>query len=158
VGVHRVQRVPGGETRRHTSTVTVAIVGADIRRDVHLDERDVHITSYRGSGPGGQHRNTRDTAVRVRHLPSGITVTAERERSWWQNRHVALTELAARVAETESAEAARRRNQERVAQVDVSGRGGHDWTWCAWRNTVTHHATGRRFPMDAALRGRLRLK
>lgn len=122
-----------------------------------LAENDIEVTSYRGSGPGGQHRNTSDTAVRARHVPTGIVVTAERQRSWWQNRQDALVELERRVAATRAEVAAVAVNEERTGQIGSGTRGVANWTWCGWRNEVTCHRDGSTRRMDAALRGRLRL-
>lgn len=153
MGVHRIQRVPQGERRRHTSTVTVAITDATTAAVV-LDPADVDEWTYRGTGAGGQHRNTSDTAVRVRHRPTGLEAKSEAQRSWWQNRQAAWAELERRVAVQAQATQAQARNAERTGQIGVGDRPSHDWTWCAWRDTATCHATGQQWPMSAAMRGR----
>ena len=154
VGVHRVQRVPEGQGRRHTSTVTVALVDAGSVSGGALNPSDVIEETYRGGGPGGQHRNTSDTGVRVRHLPSGLEAKVDRGRSWWANRQAAWEELERRVVADAAASAMADMNAERVAQVGLGDRVSHDWTWCAWRDSVTCHSDGSRFNMTKALKGR----
>jgi protein subunit release factor A len=119
-----------------------------------LDPADVTEETYRGGGPGGQHRNTSDTGVRVKHLPSGIEAKVDRGRSWWQNRQEAWAELERRVVADRQRSALADQNETRVAQVGAGDRPSHDWTWCAWRDTVTCHADGRSWPMSRALKGR----
>lgn len=120
-----------------------------------IDPKDVLERTYRGSGAGGQHRNTSDTAVHVVHLPSGLEAKSEAQRSWWQNRQAAWTELERRVVAQERSDSASAQNTHRVEQIGAGKRVSHDWTWCAWRDTVTHHGSGRTWPMKRALRGRL---
>lgn len=134
--------------------MTVAVLDAGSARSGPVAESDLVFETYRGSGPGGQHRNTSDTGVRVRHVPSGLVVKSDRARSWFRNRQLALTELERRLVEAAASDAASVANADRVAQIGVGDRAGHDWTWCAWRNTVTH-SSGRRLNMDRALRGRV---
>ena len=153
VGTHRVQRVPEGDTRRHTSTVTVAVLDA-ARPAVGVDPADVELVPYRGTGPGGQHRNTADSCVRATHRPTGIVVHATESRSQWVNRQAALAEVARRVAAREQAEVEARAADTRTAQIGDGGRGGFDWNWCAWRDEVRGPG-GRRLRMAAALKGRL---
>lgn len=153
VGTHRVQRVPEGTNRRQTSTVTVALVDSSVPTGV-LDPADVDERTYRGSGPGGQHRNTSDTGVALKHRPTGIEAKVDRGRSWWANRQAAWIELERRVIADLEASAAASVNAERVAQVGSGGRVSHDWTWCAWRDSVTCHANGTKWQMSSALRGR----
>lgn len=152
-GVHRVQRVPVNDRRRHTSTITVAIVDDTSPRFV-LDDDDCVVETYRGSGAGGQHRNTSDTAVRVRHVPSGVVVKSEAQRSWWRNKEAAFSELRRRLEAGAAAEAAAVMNDVRVGQIGVGDRPSHDWTWTGWRDEVVCHSAGARWRMAAALKGR----
>lgn len=120
-----------------------------------FDESDLEFETYRGGGPGGQHRNTSDTGVRIRHIPSGTVVKVDRGRSWYQNRQAALSEMERRLAYVAASEAASASNAARIAQIGVGDRAGHDWTWCAWRNTVSHNGSGRTLAFDRALKGRV---
>lgn len=153
VGTHRVQRVPEGENRRHTSTVTVALVDAVGPASI-LDPADVDEHTYRGSGPGGQHKNKVETGVALKHRPTGIEAKVDRGRSWWQNRQAAWAELERRVQVDREASAAASTNADRVAQVGLGDRVSHDWTWCDWRDSVMCHRSGQSWRMSAALRGR----
>lgn len=123
--------------------------------DHTLDEADLEFGTYRGGGPGGQHRNTSDTGVRIRHIPTGTVVKVDRGRSWYQNRQAALAEMERRLGEAAAGEAASAENAARVAQIGVGDRASHDWTWCAWRNTVTHNGSGRTLAFDRAMKGRI---
>lgn len=154
VGTHRIQRVPVGSTRRMTSTVTVALVEGARAKARTLDPAEVVERMFRGSGPGGQNRNKVESGVAVKHLPSGIEVRIDRGRSQWANRAEAWDELARRVAEGDADYARTRVNDTRVSQVGSGERVSHDWTWCAWRDSVTCHTDNTTYVMSRALRGR----
>src|SRR6266540_7045315 len=121
-GVHRVQRVPVTESsgRIRTSTVTVAVLPEAEDVDVKIDDRDVQVDVYRSSGPGGQGVNTTDSAVRLTHLPTGIVVSCQNERSQIQNKASAMNVLQAKLLE--------RRRQEEQARMDaLKDSGGNSW-------------------------------
>lgn len=124
-GGHRWQRVPPTERhgRIHTSTITVAVLPEPTVLEVQLDERDLEETMMRGSGAGGQHRNKTDSAVRLRHRPTGLVVRCESERDQSQNRRVARGVMRARLWELEQTRVGEARDATRWAQVGSGMRG-----------------------------------
>jgi len=155
-GVHRIQRVPkNGGGRRHTSTATVAVLEAQDRAEVHLVDADVQTEVYKGLGPGGQHHQKNQTAVRLTHLPTGITVTVERGRSQWQNLQRARQILIRRLTEREQRAADATRSDERRSQVSSGERPVKQFTHNAQRSVVISHETGRAWRWADFYRGRL---
>ena len=152
VGTHRVQRVPATEKhgRRHSSTVTLIAVPEVDAPTVAIDRRDVQVTTFRASGNGGQHRNKTDSAVRMRHVTTGIEVTATEERSQYRYRIVAGQRLTAAVTVVQRNAAMVSADAARAGQFGA----GRSWTWCGWRDQVTS-ASGRTGSMRQALAGGL---
>lgn len=135
--------------------MTVAVLREPTDAEVHLRQGDLDIKTTRGSGAGGQHRNTTDSAVVVTHKPSGLSVRVESERSQHQNKAAALTLLRARLLEAEHLRLAEGRNGKRKNQVGSGMRGDKRRTIALQRDQVTDHVTGRQTSAKKYLRGLL---
>lgn len=140
-GIHRVQRIPITEAsgRIHTSTATVAVLPETEEKEIKINPKDLKIEVFRASGHGGQHVNVTDSAVRITHIPTGIVVCCQDERSQHQNRARALKILYARLKEKQCQEEEKKLKQERKEQVKTGKRSEKIRTYNIPQNRVTEH-------------------
>ena len=157
-GVHRVQRVPDTESqgRIHTSAVTVAVLPEAEEVDVKIDDKDVRVDVYRSSGPGGQSVNTTDSAVRVTHIPSGLVVTCQDERSQHKNYERAIRLLRSRVFETRQQKLHKERAEARRTLIGSGDRSERIRTYNFPQNRVTDHRINLTlYSLDAFMTGEM---
>lgn len=157
-GVHRVQRVPTTETsgRIHTSTATVAVLAEPDDVEIEIDEKDLKVDTYRASGPGGQHVNKTDSAIRITHLPSGIVVQCQDERSQHKNRAHAMRMLKAKLYEIEEEKKRSEFADERKTQVGTGERSEKIRTYNFRDGRITDHRINLTlYKIDAILSGEL---
>ncbi len=157
-GVHRVQRIPVTEAggRIHTSTVTVAILPEAEEIEIDINPNDIKIDRFRSTGPGGQSVNTTDSAVRITHLPTGIVVTCQDEKSQHKNKDKALKILRARLLDRLHQEQDQEIGQERKKQVGTGDRSERIRTYNFPQNRVTDHRINANFHnLDDILDGNL---
>ena len=157
-GVHRVQRVPTTETsgRIHTSTATVAVLAEPDDVEIEIDEKDLKVDTYRASGPGGQHVNKTDSAIRITHLPTGIVVQCQDERSQHKNRLHAMRMLKAKLFEIEEEKKQSEFADERKTQVGSGERSEKIRTYNFRDGRITDHRINLTlYKIDAILNGEL---
>jgi peptide chain release factor 1 len=155
-GGHRIQRVPPTEKRGrvHTSTVTVAVMDHEPRKEIILRDDDLEVTWFSGTGPGGQNRNKVMASCRLRHIPSGIMITAQ-TRSRTNSLEQARSDLMKRLEESNHLESISASRSERLRQVGSGQRGDKIRTIQFQNDVATDHRTNKRITADQYLRGQM---
>ncbi len=157
-GTHRVQRVPTTETqgRIHTSAVTVAVLPEAEDVEVRVDPSEIKVDVYRSTGPGGQSVNTTDSAVRITHLPTGLVVTCQDEKSQLKNKNKAMKVLRARLLDKMISDQAEKRSEERKSQIGSGDRSERIRTYNFPQGRVTDHRIGLTlYKLESILQGEI---
>lgn len=157
-GVHRVQRVPATESqgRVHTSAATVAVLPEVEEVDVEINPSDLRVDTFRASGAGGQHVNKTDSAIRITHIPSGIVVECQQERSQHQNKERALAMLRSKMYDVELEKREAARAAERKSQVSTGDRSAKIRTYNYPQGRITDHRINLTlYNLDAAMKGEI---
>ncbi len=157
-GVHRVQRVPATESqgRIHTSAATVAVLPEAEEVDVRIEEKDLRIDVFRSSGPGGQSVNTTDSAVRITHIPTGIVVSQQDQKSQLQNKAKGMEVLRARLLDLRLSEQEAERSRLRKSQVSTGDRSAKIRTYNFPQGRVTDHRVGvTLYDIDGVMNGEI---
>ncbi|BAH38226.1 MAG TPA: peptide chain release factor 1 [Gemmatimonas aurantiaca] len=157
-GVHRVQRVPATESqgRIHTSAATVAVLPEAEELDMRIEDKDLRIDVFRSSGPGGQSVNTTDSAVRITHIPTGIVVSQQDQKSQLQNKAKAMDVLRARLLDLRLSEQEAERSRMRKSQVSTGDRSAKIRTYNFPQGRVTDHRVGLTlYDIDSVMNGEI---
>ena len=158
IGIHRVQRVPETEAqgRIHTSAVTVAVLPEAEDVELRIDPSEIKVDVFRATGPGGQSVNTTDSAVRITHLPTGIVVTCQDEKSQLKNRNKGMKVLRARILDHMIREQNTKRSEERKSQIGDGDRSGRIRTYNFSQGRVTDHRIGLTlYKLESILQGEI---
>lgn len=144
-GVHRVQRIPKTEKqgRVHTSTVTVAVLNKPKKTEININPSDLKIDTYKSSGPGGQYVNKTESAIRITHIPTGVVVTSQSERSQLQNKENAMNILAAKILQTQEESDLSKLSEARREQIGWAKRSEKTRTYNFPQNRLTDHRIGK---------------
>ncbi|MBU3895900.1 PCRF domain-containing protein [Patescibacteria group bacterium] len=157
-GVHRVQRIPRTEKqgRVHTSTATVAVLKKPKKTEINISPSELEIGTYKSSGAGGQYVNKTESAIRIRHIPSGIVVTSQAERNQLQNRETAMAILAARLLERKQAEQSSKVGGARNEQIGWAKRAEKMRTYNFPQDRITDHRIGKSWHgIESILNGKM---